>query len=104
MKRRRPNLKMPRNSMTESLALLALLMMGAFAVAGPSGLLAWSENARLLEQRQKEVVLLTAERDRLSNRVNLLDPRHADPDLVGELLRADLNVAHPDEVVIPRQP
>ncbi|GMM60277.1 FtsB family cell division protein [Novosphingobium pituita] len=90
--------------MTESLALLALLMMGAFAVAGPSGLLAWSENARLLEQRQKEVVLLTAERDRLSNRVNLLDPRHADPDLVGELLRADLNVAHPDEVVIPRQP
>jgi cell division protein FtsB len=95
---------MPRNSMTESLALLALLMMGAFAVAGPSGLLAWSENARLLEQRQKEVVLLTAERDRLSNRVNLLDPRHADPDLVGELLRADLNVAHPDEVVIPRQP
>ena len=104
MKRRRPNLKMPRNSMTESLALLALLMMGAFAVAGPSWLLAWSENARLLEQRQKEVVLLTAERDRLSNRVNLLDPRHADPDLVGELLRADLNVAHPDEVVIPRQP
>ncbi|OYZ43953.1 MAG: septum formation initiator, partial [Novosphingobium sp. 16-62-11] len=29
------------------------------------------------------------------------DPRHADPDLVGELLRSNLNVAHPDELVIP---
>jgi cell division protein FtsB len=103
MKRRRPNLKLPRNSMTESMALLALLCMGAWAVAGPSGLLAWSENAHVLEQRQHEVAMLTAERDRLQNRVNLLDPRHADPDLVGELLRSDLNVAHPDELVIPRQ-
>jgi cell division protein FtsB len=103
MKRRRPNLKLPRNSITESLALVALLMMGAWAVAGPSGLLAWSENAHTLEVRQQEVVQLSAERERLQNRVNLLDPRHADPDLVGELLRADLNVAHPDELVIPRQ-
>lgn len=103
MKRRRPNLKLPRNGLTESMALVALLVMGAFAVAGPSGLLAWSENAHALEIRQKEVAQLTAERDRLQNRVNLLDPRHADPDLVGELLRSDLNVAHPDELVIPRQ-
>jgi hypothetical protein len=104
MKRRRPNLKLPRNGVTESLALVALLVMGAFAVAGPSGVLAWSENERMLEERQKEVAVLTADRDRLQNRVNLLDPRHADPDLVGELLRSDLNVAHPDELVIPRQP
>lgn len=85
------------------MALVTLLVMGAFAVAGPSGLLAWSENAHMLEVRQKEVALLTAERNRLQNRVNLLDPRHADPDLVGELLRSDLNVAHPDELVIPRE-
>ena len=30
----------------------------------------------------------------------LLDPNHADPDMVGELLRSQLNVVHPDEVVI----
>jgi cell division protein FtsB len=66
-----------------------------------SGVLAWSENARLLDQREKELKDLTAERDRLKNRVDLLDPRHADPDLVGELLRSDLNMAHPDELVIP---
>ena len=103
MKRRRSQLRLPRESLTQTLALVALLVLGAIAIAGPSGLLAWGENARMLEQREKEVARLAAERDRLKNRVALLDPRHADPDLVGELLRSDLNVAHPDELVIPRQ-
>lgn len=102
MKRRQSHLKLPRDSVTQTLALMTLLLLGAVGLAGPSGVLAWSENARLLDQRQKEVVKLTDERDRLKNRVNLLDPRHADPDLVGELLRKDMNVAHPDELVIPR--
>ena len=103
MKRRKSNLKLPRESLTQSFALVALLVLGAVALAGPSGVLAWTENARLLEQRQVEVKQLEAERDRLRNRVSLLDPRHADPDLVGELLRSDLNVAHPDELVIQRK-
>jgi cell division protein FtsB len=102
MKSRRPNARLPRESLTQTLALVALLMLGAIGLAGPSGLLAWSENARVLDQRQKEVTQLSVERDQLRNRVNLLDPRHADPDLVGELLRSNLNVAHPDELVIPR--
>jgi cell division protein FtsB len=103
MKRRRTHLKLPRESVTQSFALIALLLLGAVALAGPSGVLAWTENARLLDQRQAEVAKLEAERDRLRNRVNLLDPHHADPDLVGELLRADLNVVHPDELVIQRK-
>jgi len=36
----------------------------------------------------------------MKNRVALLDPRHADPDLTGELLRSNLNVVHPDEMVM----
>ena len=100
MKRGYSPLKMPRTSWTQSLALIALLMLGAVALVGPSGVLAWSENARLLDQREKELADLTIERDRIKNRVDLLDPRHADPDLVGELLRSDLNMAHPDELVI----
>lgn len=95
--------KLPRESMTQSFALIVLLALGAFALAGPGGLLALSENARLLSQRKAEVARLTAQRDALRNRVNLLDPKNADPDLVGELLRKDLNVAHPDEMVIPRR-
>lgn len=99
MQTRRPLLL--KDSLTQSLALVMLLVLAAIGVAGPSGLLAWGENARVLEQRQQEIAALSDERDQLKNRVNLLDPRHADPDLVGELLRSNLNVAHPDEVVIP---
>lgn len=84
----------------QSFALLALLLMGGFAIAGPSGLLAWSENLRLLDQRETRLAELTAERDMLRNKVELLDPENADPDMVGELLRSQLNVVHPDEVVI----
>ena len=82
------------------LALAALLVMGGLAIAGPSGLLAWSENLRLLDQREAQLATLEAEREALENRVALLDPNHADPDMVGELLRSQLNVVHPDEVVI----
>ena len=94
--------RLPRETLTQSLALAALLLLGGVAIAGPSGLLAWSENNRLLAERKTELVQLAARRDELRNRVDLLDPRHADPDLVGELLRRDLNVAHPDEIVIAR--
>lgn len=84
----------------ETIALLLLLVMGGLALAGPSGLLSWNENLSILEQREAEIARLQAERDELRNRVALLDPNAADPDLVGELLRRNLNVVHPDEVVM----
>jgi len=76
------------------------MIMSGFVIAGPSGLIAWSENQKLLEHKQQKLVHLTQERDRLRNRVDLLDQRNADPDLVGELLRSNLNVARPDEKVM----
>lgn len=89
-----------RDRLTQGLALAALLAMGAWVLIGPSGLLAWSENNRLLAERQKELAQLQAERDVLKNRVALLNPAKVDPDMAGELLRANLNVVHPDEVVL----
>lgn len=89
-----------REGLTQVVALGSLLLMGGLALAGPSGLLAWSENNRLLQERQKEVQQLTAERDDLRNRVALVDPRNVDADIAGELLRSDLNVVHPDEMVM----
>jgi cell division protein FtsB len=86
--------------MTQGLALAALLLMGGVAIAGPSGVLAWSENQRLLELRKQQVANLEAEAERLRNRVDLLDPNGVDPDLAGQLLRDRLNVASPDEMVI----
>ena len=62
----------------------------------------WScgENQRLLEQREKQLVDLKLSRDHLKNRVALLNPERMDPDLAGELVRSQLNVVHPDEMVM----
>jgi cell division protein FtsB len=77
-----------------------LLFLGGMALAGPSGVLAWGENLSLLDKREVQIKELQAERNELRNRVALLDPAHVDPDLAGELVRKNLNVVHPDEVVI----
>jgi len=82
------------------LALVALLALAGIAVAGPTGLLAWSENVTALGQREAEIARLSAERDALRNRVQLLDPEAADPDLASELVREQLGVIHEDDVVI----
>ena len=92
--------KVPRENFVQVAALCSLLVMGGLAVAGPSGILAWEENHRLLSERQQQIQGLVRERDALRNRVSLLDPHHVDPDLAGELLRSRLNVVHPDEMVL----
>jgi cell division protein FtsB len=81
-------------------ALSFLLLLGGLALAGPYGVLSWGESITLLEQRQDRITALQARNAELQNRVVLLDPERADPDLVTELLRRNLNVAHPDEYVI----
>jgi cell division protein FtsB len=92
--------RLRKQALTEGLALVCLLVMAGLAFFGPSGIVAWSENRQLLDARQAQVRAIAAERDQLRNRVALLNPRGMDPDLAGELLRKDLNVVHPDEVVI----
>ncbi|MBX7526847.1 septum formation initiator family protein [Qipengyuania sp. 1NDH10] len=89
-----------RQKVSQNAALVVLLVLGGLAIAGPSGLLSWSENLRLLDQRKAQLEVVQKERTALANKVELLDPDKADPDMVGELLRSQLNVVHPDEVVI----
>ncbi|AOL94900.1 FtsB family cell division protein [Porphyrobacter sp. LM 6] len=90
----------PDGRLKRNLALLALVLLGGFAVAGPTGLLAWSENSTALKQREAEIARLTQQRDALRNRVMLLDPQAADPDLASELVREQLGVMREDEVVV----
>ncbi|MEO9462973.1 MAG: septum formation initiator family protein [Marinomonas sp.] len=80
--------------------LAALLVLAALAIAGPTGLLAWNENANVLEERAEHIAKLSQHRDELAHRVALLDMKGADADLAGELIRQNLNVVHPDEIVI----
>lgn len=84
----------------DAVALVALLFLAGLAIAGPSGLFAWSENLRLRDARETRLAKLEGELGHLRNRVELLDPAKADPDLAGELVRSQMGVVHPDEVVI----
>ena len=86
--------------MSQGLALAALLVLGGMAIAGPWGVLAWGENLQLLDEREAQIAELRKEKARLENLNELLHPDRADPDLVGELLRRNYNVVHPDEVVL----
>ena len=97
---RRGKPKLAKEQLTQAVALTCLLFMGGMALVGPSGVLAWSENSRMLAQRQGEVRQLVAQRDELRNRVALLNPNGVDPDMAGELVRSNLNVVHPDEMVM----
>ncbi len=100
MARRGRDPRLAKESAVQAIALCCLLALSGLAIMGPSGVLAWGENRRLLEVHHQQIEQLTAQRDHLRNRVHLLDPHHVDPDLAGELLRAKLNVVHPDEMVL----
>ena len=85
-------------------ALGVLLVLGALALVGPYGMLSWGEGNAVLKQRQDRIAALQADRDELENLVARLDPNNVDPDLATELMRKNLNVAHPDEYVIELDP
>ena len=83
---------------------LALIVVGTFAghaIAGPNGILAWGGYHRALQQRKAELTLIEAQRAQMRHRSDLLDPRKADPDMADELVRKDLGLVRPDEVIIP---
>jgi cell division protein FtsB len=83
---------------------LALIVVGTFAghaIAGPNGILAWGGYHRALKEREAELAQLEQERAQLKHRSDLLDPRKADPDMADELVRKDLGLVRPDEVIVP---
>jgi cell division protein FtsB len=87
-----------------ALPALALIVVGTFAghaIAGPNGILAWGGYHRALKERQAELAQLQQEKAQLKHRSDLLDPRKADPDMADELVRKDLGLVRPDEVIVP---
>ena len=80
--------------------LVIAYFLGA-AIVGENGVLAWGDYRRAKVQESARLAQLETERAQLAHRAQLLDPAHADPDLVDELVRRDLGVVRPDEVIIP---
>lgn len=89
-----------RDIRVRNLGIAALCLIVGLGLVGPSGLLSWSEMLRLRDAREAQLAELREKRDHLQHRVTLLSPDSADPDLVSELIRKDLNVVHTDEMVI----
>jgi len=83
---------------------LALIVVGTFAghaIAGPNGILAWGGYHRALNERKAELAAIQQERAQLKHHSQLLDPNKADPDMADELVRRDLGLVRPDEVIVP---
>ena len=83
---------------------LAVIVVGTFAghaIAGPNGILAWGSYHRALQQRQTELAAIERDQSALKHRSDLLNPKKADPDMADELVRKDLGLVRPDEVIVP---
>lgn len=84
-----------------ALAILVIANFAGYALLGPNGLFAWGDYARLHDQRQVELSQLNEERERLANRVELLNPNSVDPDLADELVRRNTGQIREDEHIVP---
>lgn len=101
MARQRKSQEYVKSVIGPGLALIALLAIASYALLGPTGVIAWTDYRAALNERTVELAELQKERNALRNRQRLLDRDNVDPDLAGELMRKELNVVAPDEVVVP---
>jgi cell division protein FtsB len=94
---------MIRKAALPALAVLIIANFLGYAVLGSNGILSWGDYRRLKAERVVQLAQLSDERERLAHRAKLLDPRKADPDLADEMVRSELGLVRPDEVIIPIQ-
>ncbi len=101
MSRSSPMQSILRSAGLPAIALIAMGFFGYNAVLGPNGVMALKDIKAEVAQRNVELAVLQKQRAVIQNHVNLLDSKHgADPDMVDELARKQLNVARPNEVVV----
>jgi cell division protein FtsB len=90
-----------RRAALPALCFLIIANFLGYALVGDNGVLSWGDYRRMKAERAVQLAELEAERVRLAHRTQLLDPRRTDPDLAEELVRRELGLIRPDEVVIP---
>jgi cell division protein FtsB len=82
-----------------------LALTGYFAyhlVEGDRGLRAWLRVSQELRSARANLDTAVDERKRLEHRVSHMRADHVDPDLLDSQVRATLDLAAPDEIVIIR--
>src|SRR5688572_13991765 len=93
-------LALMRRAALPALGVLVIANFLGYAIVGDNGVLSWGDYRRIKAERAVELAQLEQERARLAHRSQLLDPRRADPDLAEELVRRELGLVRPDEVII----
>jgi cell division protein FtsB len=86
-----------------ALSIAVVGYFGSYAIWGERGLLVLEDSEAKLGMQQEKLVQITAQRDRLAHRIELMEEGHADPDLVEELARTQLMDGAPNQVAIPRK-
>ena len=84
---------------------LGLAATGYFAyhlVEGDRGLRAWFHSTQELRDAKAELAVVAAERAALARRVAEMGSAQVDPDLLDQQVRATLDRAAPNEIVIMR--
>ena len=89
-----------RRAALPALGVLIIANFLGYAIVGDNGVLSWGDYRRQKAERAVQLAQLEAEKARLAHRAHLLDPRRADPDLAEELVRRELGLVRPDEVII----
>jgi len=89
-----------RRAAIPALAFVLLLYFLGYAIVGDNGILSWGDYRRMKVERNVQLAQLDEEKARLAHRAALLDPRRADPDLADEMVRSELGLVRPDEVII----
>ena len=90
-----------RSAAAPAIGTLVIAFFGGYALVGPNGVMAYGDYSRSLAKRQAVLADLQKRQGALAKKVSLLDPRKANPDMVDEMVRKELGVAHPDEIIIP---
>ena len=84
------------------LAATLVAYFGYHAVEGDKGVKTCARLNDDLTVAKAHLTVLKAEREKLEKRVNLLNRKHLDPDLLHERALEVLNFGHPDEYIVIR--
>jgi len=80
-----------------SLALVYLIYLG---IQGDRGLLAWIQRGQDIFVAEQRLAGLQIQADALAHRITLMHPKSLDLDLLEERVRAVLNLAGPDDIIL----
>jgi cell division protein FtsB len=100
MMRARSAAQLIRAAALPAVAVMIVANFAGYAIVGSNGLLAWGEYRRELAEKRVELAAVQKAKAELQHRNALLDPRRVDPDMADEMVRRDLGLVRPDEVVL----